>query len=126
KGPATAAKKRDRVWRLYCLADHRVLFVYSLISPALLPIDVILGATAGTRSASPIPIPGSIMFSRLFLGDTAMQTSPRWLVRAVFVVVFVSSGWLLFGQTRHPDGGASTRPLDADRIAAAAGSKATT
>src|SRR5689334_18671171 len=60
------------------------------------------------------------------MGDTAMQASPRWFVKVLCAVVVVGSGWILLGQTRQPDDSPGIRPLDAERIAAAAGSKGTT
>lgn len=55
-----------------------------------------------------------------------MRTSRKWLFAGIAVIAFGSSGWLLFGQTDRTETKVGGHALNADTIAAAAGSKATT
>lgn len=55
-----------------------------------------------------------------------MRTSQRWLLISVAIAAVGSSGWLLYGQADRAENRSGGHALSADKIAAAAGTKATT
>ena len=55
-----------------------------------------------------------------------MNTSLRWFLSGALIVVVSGSTWLLFAQTERGETKSRGHLLNADKIAAAAGTKATT